>query len=147
MKNKLLLILFIIIGIIFINFVNIKSYYYTLKGNTLYENKVFSGAINNFNKSNSYIGLYNIGNSYYRIGENFTINNIDKKIENYELSLKYYTISMKLKYTKNTEFNYNFVKNKLDELKKLKEEEEEKKEEQTKKSPNPLSGTSPRGGR
>jgi hypothetical protein len=40
--------------------------------------------------------------------------------------LNYYKNSLKLKYTPEAEFNYNFVKNKLDELKKKVQSQENK---------------------
>ena len=127
--RKTLIIIWIIAWFLVINFFSIKAFYNNYQWNKFYENKNFSWAIDDFKKSNNYIWLYNIWNSNYRLWEQEKDDN--KKIAFWEKSLKNYKDSMKINYTKGAEENYNFVKKKLEELKKrIKQEQEKKKKEE-----------------
>ena len=114
--KKTLIIIWIILALILINLFSINAFYNHLKAKQLYENKDFSWALNIFEKKLDYIWLYNSWNSYYKLWEN---SKKDKeKLKYWETSLQEYLFSMKRKYTKKAEENYNFVKKKLEELKK-----------------------------
>jgi len=127
--KKIIIIIWIILWFLLINIFSINSYYNNLEWNKLYENKDFSWALENFSKNKNYIWLYNLWNTNYRLWEQEKEDN--KKIEYWEKSVDFYKNSLKLKYDPRTEYNYNFV---LDKLKKLKKKQEEEKQKQEQKN-------------
>jgi len=61
--------------------------------------------------------LYNMGNTLYRIGENEQ--DLSKRYEQWKLSTNYYAAALKFNpKDKNAQFNYEFVKKKIEELEK-----------------------------
>jgi len=130
--KKTIIIIWIILWFLLINIFSINSYYNNLEWNKLYKNKDFSWALEFFEKEKNYIWLYNLWNINYRLWEQslpLQGEDLEGAIKYWEKSVDFYKNSLKLKYNKNTEYNYNFVLYKLKKLKK-KQEEEKKREEQ-----------------
>jgi len=125
--KKIVIILWVLFALLIINLFSINAFYNNFSWKELYENKDFSWALNYFGKNKDYIWLYNLWNLNYKLGvqEKEDI----KKINYWEKSLDYYKNSLKIKYSKDAEFNYNFVKEKLDKLNKKLEEQKKKQEE------------------
>ena len=122
--KKIIIIIWIILWLVLINVFSINSYYNNFKWEESYENKNFSWALNIFKNEKNSIWLYNLWNTNYRLwGQEKKDNN---KIEYWKKSVDFYKNSLKLKYDPRTEYNYNFV---LDKLKKLKKKQEEGEEE------------------
>ena len=141
--KKTIIIIWIILWFLLINIFSINSYYNNFKWKEFYENKNFSWALELFEKEKNSIWLYNLWNINYKMWEKVPAPKMKKlnsgtgtKIYYWEKSVDFYKNSLKLKYDPRTEYNYNFV---LDKLKKLKKklEEEKKKENQDKKVPVP----------
>ena len=132
--NKILITFFVILWLFLINIFSINSFYNNFEWKKLYENKDFSGSLNFFKKNKDYIWLYNVWNVNYKLWKkSITLKGIDLEevIKLWEKSLDFYKNSMKIKYTKEAEENYDFVKNKLEELKK-KQENQKKKQDNNK---------------
>lgn len=72
---------------------------------------------------------YNLGNTLYRIGEQKLPDNPKQTIENWEKALTNYANAKEIE-VPNANFNYEFVKEKLEELKKQEEEKEKPQETQ-----------------
>lgn len=120
-KNKiflLLIALFLLFNIYVFYNINIaynwnklylsKNYLESIdKYNNFLDNKLF---LSNNVKSKI---LHNIWNSYYRLGELAEL--WDKKLY-FWYSIKSYEKSLSIRYDEKTKFNYDFVKNKLDDL-------------------------------
>ncbi|MFK7780636.1 MAG: hypothetical protein QM490_05910 [Candidatus Gracilibacteria bacterium] len=137
MKKKIILIIFIlIISFIIFNYKVILGNYYFFSANNDYFANNYSGALVGYNNSLNYLSgskiNFNKGNIYYKTGENEKNTNI--KIEKYNESLNLYNnileddIKNKRQEKGNIRYNYEFVKNKLEELQ---EQEEQKEEEST----------------
>ena len=121
MKKFIILLFFIIWSIAIFLYEN-RNLFISIKLNnqaiSLYNswsyelsNKIFSWALEENNDS---IILYNIWNSLFKIWE--SDNNIEEKIKWYQVSLEAYSGSLDLRYNKDTQENYEYVKNKFDEL-------------------------------
>lgn len=133
MKKKLVLFLLIILFFITFNYKSFLWYKLFLNGNKEYINNNFTWALELYEKSFFYWTgnelIYNIWNSYYKNWYNE--DSIDIKIEKYKKSLEYYNLILdnNLKNNKkediDTKFNFDFVKNKLDELEKQKQKNEQ----------------------
>lgn len=70
---------------------------------------------------------YNIGNAYYRLGRAAEGSDIGKAKERYESAIKFYKRSMDLNPgDRDAKFNYEFVQNRLKQLKETKDKEKDK---------------------
>lgn len=140
--NKKIIIFFILSLIFFVIF-NYKIFlwtYYFNSWKSLYDKAYFSWSYESFSKVDNSIDFvnlnYNLWNSLFKIWESFDDNNL--KIEYYTKSLNSYSQAIKyiadnnLKDDEDLLFNYEFVKAKLNKLKK----EEEKKQEEQKEEKN-----------
>ncbi len=74
--------------------------------------------------------FFNLGNTLFFLWEKEA--KIEKKIQDWEKSLDYFSKSLAIKNEKETKENYDYVKKKLDELKKLQEKENKEKEDEKK---------------
>ncbi len=138
MKNKILITFSVILWLFLINIFSINSFYNNFEWKKLYENKDFSGSLNYFKKNKDYIWLYDLWNVNYKLWEKslpLQEGDLEGVIKLWEKSLDFYKNSMKIKYTKEAEENYDFVKKKLEELKK-KQEDQKKNKEQKKQDNN-----------
>jgi Ca-activated chloride channel family protein len=103
-------------------------------GAAAYKGKQYPIALASFNKSLKVqdIGLqnqsyYNIGNTLYRKGEGTEKQNPQQTIKDWEASIKAYENALKLKPDdKDAEFNRDFVKKRLEELKKNQQQNQNK---------------------
>lgn len=103
-------------------------------GAAAYKGKQYPVALASFKKSlrAQDIGLqnqsyYNIGNTLYRKGEGTKKQNPQQTIQNWEASIKAYQNALKLKPDdKDAEFNRDFVKKRLEELKKNQQQNQNK---------------------
>lgn len=129
LEVKSIVIIIWIILFIIINIFSINNYLNNLKWEKLYKNKDFSEALKYFEKNKDYIWLYNLWNINYRLWQKNQENNLSP-LEFWQKSLDFYSLSLKEKYTKNAEFNFNFVKKKLEELKDSKKNYKEKNQKQ-----------------
>ena len=129
--KKIIIIFWIIILFIIVNIFSINNYYNAFLWEKLYKQEKFQEAEELFKKQDNYLWLYNLWNINYKLWEESQQAGFSP-LKYWEKSIESYKKSLKIKYSKNTELNYNFVKNKLDKLKEeiKKQEEQKKKEEQ-----------------
>ena len=130
LKNFIILILALIIVFLVFNYKIILWLIFNISWNYHYNNLNYTWSLNyhnlaldNLNKEEI---MHNIWNDLYKIWE--LQDNTEEKIEYYKKSLLNYERALNKKENKDTRENYEFVKNKLDEL--LSKEEENKKEEE-----------------
>ncbi len=91
--------------------------------------KVFSRLLEQKDLDSQERVFYDLGNVAYRLGE--LADDPKKTIAEWERSLKFYQNALDLKLAEDTKHNYEFVKRKLEELKK----QEQQKQDQQKKEP------------
>ena len=135
--KKAIIIIWIILWLVLINIFSINSYYNNFKWEESYENKNFSWALNIFKNEKNYIWLYNLWNTNYRLWEQslpLQRGDLEGAMQYWKKSVDFYKNSLKLKYDPRTEYNYNFIKEKLKKLKKKQEEEKKREEQKNNKS-------------
>ena len=122
--------LLILIFFLLTNYKFLLWNYYNNKWIELYNNLNYSWALIQHEKALSSLEnediLYNIWNDYFKYWE--WIENTKVKIDNYIKSLDSYSWSLNIKYDEKTKENYDYVLNKLNELK-IEQEEENNDEE------------------
>jgi Ca-activated chloride channel family protein len=105
-------------------------------GAAAYRDQKFGDAATNFNAVISApdlklqeSGYYNLGNALYRLGEQNQ--DLDGKKQSWENALTNYSNTLKLNpQDEDAKFNYDFVKKKLDELKKQQQQQQQKNNQQ-----------------
>lgn len=133
-KNIVFIIIFVFILLLFISLnynIFLANTYFT-NSNNYYKNSVFTWALDSYDKALNYSNdnniQYNKWNTFYRLSENEK--DLNKKIELLSNSINSYSwIINSNNYISDydTEFNYEFVKKKLEELEKEQQKEEENK--------------------
>ena len=133
-KNKFLIIIFILLWLILVNFSSFFEFYKNnliyKNANFLYKQKNYREALSQYNllENNNYQTNYNIWNTIYKIWD--SENDSKLKIKYWEESLNYYRKSLKIKFDEEANKNLDFIQEKIkQEKEKLKKDEEEKKQE------------------
>ena len=132
--KKIFITLFVIISIIFVNIFNLQAFWQSKKAKNFYEQKQYLKALEIYKKLDNKNNYFNIWDVLYKLGEQQK--DLEKKLAYWEKSLEFFLKAMKQNYTLKAEFNYNFVKKKIEELKKKIQEEQKKKEEKQNKKQN-----------
>ncbi len=136
MNKKIIFVFFLIILSLFFifNYKNIFWTYLFLEANKKYNNSNYSWALDSYNNAQKFLSWanldYNLWNTYYKLWEKEK--SLDNKISNYKKSLEFYSKNLVVNKDDDLNYNYQFVKNKLDAIEKEKQEEENKEKEKEK---------------
>lgn len=112
------------------------------QANSLYKLNVFSDSLvkylsleNSQTFKNKYDLFYNIWNNYYRLWEKLSF--FDEKLKNYNKALEYYLMAKEIKPTSKVIHNYDFVLNKINELKDKENNKDKSENDNLNSKPNP----------